>query len=68
MNPVPFKLEDYEVTQEQWQSVMGSNPSLYKCEECPVNNVSWNDIEAFIEKLLNPRPRYAEVTNVHVSL
>ena len=41
-----------EVTQAQWQKVMGSNPSSFKgCTDCPVESVSWNDAQAFIAKL-----------------
>ena len=47
-----FELGKYEVTQDQWQSVMGSNPSHFKgCQQCPVENVSWNEIQVFIKKL-----------------
>jgi len=40
-----------EVTQEQWEMVMGNNPAHYKGGHRPVENVSWNDCQAFIEKL-----------------
>lgn len=47
-----FYLGKYEVTQAQWQSVMGSNPSQFAgCRRCPVEQVSWHDVEAFIRKL-----------------
>jgi formylglycine-generating enzyme required for sulfatase activity len=47
-----FIMGKYEVTQSQWQAVMGSNPSSFKgCGECPVDKVSWNDIQEFIRKL-----------------
>jgi len=48
-----FYIGKYEVTQGQWQSVMGSNPSFFKnCgEKCPVEQVSWNDIQEFLTKL-----------------
>ncbi len=47
-----FEMSKYEVTQAQWLSVMGENPSYFKgCDQCPVENVSWNDIQSFIEKL-----------------
>jgi formylglycine-generating enzyme required for sulfatase activity len=49
-----FYMGKYEVTQAQWQAVMGNNPSLFKdCGNCPVEQVSWNDAQEFIEKL-NP--------------
>ena len=47
-----FFISKFEVTQEQWRLVMGKNPSEFKaCLKCPVENVSWNDIQAFIKKL-----------------
>ena len=46
-----FALGKYEVTQEQWFALMGDNPSYNKGRTLPVENVSWNDIQAFIEKL-----------------
>lgn len=48
-----FSLGKYEVTQGQWKQVMGSNPSLFPLcgDDCPVENISWNEIQAFIEKL-----------------
>jgi sulfatase modifying factor 1 len=48
-----FYIGKYEVTQGQWQSVMGNNPSFFKkCgEKCPVEQVSWNDIQGFLTKL-----------------
>jgi formylglycine-generating enzyme required for sulfatase activity/serine/threonine protein kinase len=47
-----FNIGKYEVTQTQWQAVMGTNPSDNKgCGECPVEQVSWNDIQKFIKKL-----------------
>jgi formylglycine-generating enzyme required for sulfatase activity len=41
----------YEVTQEQWQQVMGNNPSTFKGADLPVEQVSWNDCQAFLEKV-----------------
>lgn len=48
-----FKLGKYEVTQGQWRAVMGSNPSAFsRCgDHCPVENVSWDDIQQYIRKL-----------------
>jgi formylglycine-generating enzyme required for sulfatase activity len=41
----------YEVTQEQWVSVMGSNPSYYVGDTLPVNDIQWDDCQAFIRRL-----------------
>jgi formylglycine-generating enzyme required for sulfatase activity len=42
----------YEVTQGQWQVIMGNNPSVNKgCSTCPVENVSWEEVMKFIKKL-----------------
>ena len=47
-----FYIGKYEVTQKQWQDVMGDNPSYFRnCGDCPVANISWNDTEEFINKL-----------------
>jgi formylglycine-generating enzyme required for sulfatase activity len=47
----PFFLGKYEVTQEQWTRLMGSNPSRFKGAKRPVDTVSWNDCQRFLEKL-----------------
>jgi formylglycine-generating enzyme required for sulfatase activity len=45
-------MSKYEVTQKQWRDIMGTNPSNFKnCDNCPVEKVSWNDIQDFIRKL-----------------
>ena len=46
-----FSIGKYEVTQEEWEAVMGNNPSFYKGFKQPVERVSWNDCQAFIRKL-----------------
>jgi formylglycine-generating enzyme required for sulfatase activity len=46
-----FYLGKYEVTQQEWESVMNNNPSLVKCPRCPVTNVSWNDAQVYIKRL-----------------
>lgn len=47
----PFYLGKYEVTQAQWEAVMGTNPSRFKGQNHPVENVSWDDVQVFISKL-----------------
>jgi formylglycine-generating enzyme required for sulfatase activity len=47
----PFYLAKYPVTQEQWQAVMGYNPSRFKALNGPVEQVSWDDCQAFLSKL-----------------
>lgn len=47
-----FYMGRYEVTQAQWKSIIGKNPSHFKnCDQCPVEKVSWNDAQVFIRKL-----------------
>ena len=46
-----FYLGRYPVTQQQWQAVMGDNPSQFKGERLPVENVSWDNVQTFIEHL-----------------
>jgi formylglycine-generating enzyme required for sulfatase activity len=46
-----FSIGRYEVTQEEWQAVMGSNPSYFKGSKRPVEEVSWNDCQEFIRRL-----------------
>jgi formylglycine-generating enzyme required for sulfatase activity len=44
-----FYMQTTEVTQAQWEAVMGSNPSYFDdCPTCPVELVSWNDVQEFI--------------------
>jgi formylglycine-generating enzyme required for sulfatase activity len=48
----PFFMGKYEVTQEQWELVMGDNPSSRnKGLTLPVTDVSWNDCQKFIKNL-----------------
>ena len=46
-----FYLGQYEVTQSQWEKVMGSNPSYFKGANRPVEKVSWTEVTAFCDKL-----------------
>ncbi|MBW2406661.1 MAG: formylglycine-generating enzyme family protein [Deltaproteobacteria bacterium] len=49
----PFYLQTTEVSQAQWKRIMGNNPSRFEdCgDDCPVEKVSWNDAQKFIEEL-----------------
>ena len=47
-----FEIGRYEVTQEQWQEIMGYNPSKFlDCDQCPVETVSWFQIQDFLKNL-----------------
>lgn len=47
-----FYISKYEVTQQLWQSVMGSNPSYFStCSNCPVEEATPDEVDAFIGKL-----------------
>ena len=49
-----FYIGKYEVTQKQWRAVMGTDPSLHEnCDDCPVEQVSWDDIQKFLNELNN---------------
>ena len=49
----PFLLGRFEVTQQEWQAVMGTKPSHFKdCgPKCPVENVTFIDVQQFLAKL-----------------
>jgi formylglycine-generating enzyme required for sulfatase activity len=46
-----YYIGETEVTQALWKAVMGSNPAIFKGDNRPVENVSWNDCQTFIKKL-----------------
>jgi formylglycine-generating enzyme required for sulfatase activity len=46
----PFWMGKYEVTQEQWEAVMGNNRSHFRGAKNPVEFVSWNEIQGFLQK------------------
>lgn len=46
-----FSIAKYEVTQEQWIAVMEKNPSHFTGDRRPVEEVSWDDVQQYIEKL-----------------
>lgn len=47
----PFEMGKTEVTGKQWLTVMGSDPSLYSGDNLPVEQVSYEDVQAFLKKL-----------------
>lgn len=51
-----FKLGKTEVTQAQWEEIMGANPSRFKGDERPVENVSWDDAKEFLGRLNAANP------------
>jgi len=46
-----YHIAESEVTQELYEAVMGSNPSIFKGKQRPVEQVSWHDAQAFIKKV-----------------
>ena len=46
-----FSIGKTEVTQAQWVAIMGSNPSSFKGDNLPVEQVSWDDVQVFLGKL-----------------
>ena len=46
-----YSICKYQVTQALWKAIMGGNPSKFKGENRPVENVSWNDCQEFLKKL-----------------
>ena len=46
-----FWMAKTEVTQAQWKAVMGQNPSIFEGDNRPVENVSWRDVQEFLDKL-----------------
>jgi formylglycine-generating enzyme required for sulfatase activity len=57
----PFYIGKYEVTQEQWQAVMGKNPSKFTGAKNPVEMLAWSHCQEFLEKL-NQKVRGAKCT------
>ena len=46
-----FYISKFELTQDLFQQIMGWNNSYFQCADCPVNNVSWFNMQLFIERL-----------------
>jgi hypothetical protein len=47
-----YEMGKYEVTQAQWRSVMGNDPSGFNgCDDCPVERVRWQDVQEYLSKL-----------------
>lgn len=52
VNLSSFNIGKYEVTQAQWIAIMGYNPSSHSdCDNCPVDGVSWNEVQEYLKKL-----------------
>jgi sulfatase modifying factor 1 len=49
-----FYIGQTEVTQAQWRKIMGTSPSYYSgCDQCPVESISWFDIQEFLRRSNN---------------
>lgn len=48
-----FYISKYEITQLQWEALMKHNPSKFEGDNIPVDNVSWDKVQIFIERLNN---------------
>ena len=55
-----FWMGKYEVTQAEYSRVMGTNPSKFKCDDCPVENVSWDDAVEYTRRIGGRLPTEAE--------
>lgn len=57
-----FYMGKYEITQAQWKALMEENPSKFNscCGNCPVEQVSWDDIQEFLRNLNKKEGRTGE--------
>jgi formylglycine-generating enzyme required for sulfatase activity len=53
-----FEMSVYQCTQVEWQKVMGNNPSYFKGNKNPVEQVSWNDVQEFLSKVNSKKGKY----------
>jgi len=53
-----YYMGKYQVTQKEWKAVMGYNPSHFIGDELPVEQVSWNDCQEYIERLNHQEGTY----------
>jgi formylglycine-generating enzyme required for sulfatase activity len=52
-----YYMSETEITQKQWRDIMDDNPSSFKnCDQCPVEQVSWDDVQGFLKKLNDRYP------------
>ena len=54
MHPVTvnsFYMSIYEITVEQWIAIMGNNLTISDCNKCPINLISWNDVQEALARL-----------------
>ena len=49
--PHPYYIGKYEVTQGEWAKVMDSNPSIFQGTRHPVDSVTWDDAQRFVQRL-----------------
>jgi formylglycine-generating enzyme required for sulfatase activity len=57
----PYYISSFEITQSQWNALMGSNPSPYQGQDLPVYNISWTDALEFVTRL-------SKLTNLDVRI
>jgi formylglycine-generating enzyme required for sulfatase activity len=57
----PYYISAYEVTQAQWNALMGSNPSTYQDKDLPIYNISWTDALEYVTRL-------SKLTNLDVRI